>query len=857
MATQQDRRYSRIAFDQIVEDLGNILRAKEGALADFGESSYGRTLIELFAAVGDLNSFWVEKSFNESWLETAKNSASVYVGAKSLGYSIRRPVPARAGFGIALKRTGTKPTVKVTIPKNTLFSLAGQTLLTIDNVEFVYDRNEPNSDEGIMLIKSGRAIVIEGTIKKQQFFSNGTKFQEFTLVDTSFSDWFGNSDPNYIEPDLMKDRVNRFTQISSDAGLTDNADVLIGNEDKIFWRISRRGLHDPFLEDPTIVTEISTSNVNKTKNFSVLVTTANDGSTNFSFGDGVISAIPFGLIDVVYISTAGEDGNLLNVAGSALTTDSNDILITQINGKESDLSLEDLNIALTTDIRGGLNIESPDSVKRNAPKVYSTLDSLGNRNSYKLFLSRQADVKYANAFGEDVISRIRVNKFNIKYANVVRYTLLKDLYREKAGQFYATDPFEYYIPGYKVNGLVYTWEYDYSELPTQVSIDLDSEIIKNKIINDKLVIKDLNNNTITADIFVTKYIPSSLVPSTVFNSHIRPEDFLETGSQLEFINDSLNRRGYLTIGKNHTYVPPIVHDFTMKIDINLYDGSNFSDIKTIIVQKIYSYLKEHTDFATTVYRSKVESLVQALPEVAGLNLSFVPKENKFSNVDLEVVTFMSPEADQFIRRDDSGTINLSNTKIKFIFTFISEPGVEEIVEENAELVNLDANVRQKIQKYYVEKLSIVNKTNGVRTPKTTVTEEELNLFTSYIWTTGMNEVYTNLNNQYSDAKENGNADETKRLFNLIEALRGWYFKDGVVLFKDTDLVLNLQEDSTNALFKYKTYILEYIKMVRNVFATISARKLIDIEGNITNYSNENEIVQFSISSSDITIKLGK
>ena len=121
----------------------------------------------------------------------------------------------------------------------------------------------------------------------------------------------------------------------------------------------------------------------------------------------------------------------------------------------------------------------------------------------------------------------------------------------------------------------------------------------------------------------------------------------------------------------------------------------------------------------------------------------------------------------------------------------------------------------------------------------------------------MNEIYTDLNRKYGKAKENGESELANKLFSILEALRGWYFQSGVVLFKDTDTIHNLSEDSTNALFKYKTYLLEYIKMVRNVFATISARKLIDGDGNITNYSNENEIVQFAISSSDITIKLGK
>src|SRR5689334_13191517 len=135
----EERRYSKITFEQIVDQLGQILKAKEGTLADFGNSSYGRTLIELFAATTDMDAFWIDSAFKDSILETGKNFGPIYANSRSLGYSLRRPVPARAGFGIALKRTGSKPTVKVIIPKNTQFSISGVNLLAIDDVEFIFD----------------------------------------------------------------------------------------------------------------------------------------------------------------------------------------------------------------------------------------------------------------------------------------------------------------------------------------------------------------------------------------------------------------------------------------------------------------------------------------------------------------------------------------------------------------------------------------------------------------------------------------------------------------------------------------------------------------------------------------------
>ena len=113
----QNRKYTQITFDQVLNDLLKILRAKEGSLADLGEASFGRTMLELFAGNTDLMASYAEAVFQNAYLETATKLESIYLGARALGYSIRRPIPAKAGIGVQLKRTGVYPTVKVNIAK--------------------------------------------------------------------------------------------------------------------------------------------------------------------------------------------------------------------------------------------------------------------------------------------------------------------------------------------------------------------------------------------------------------------------------------------------------------------------------------------------------------------------------------------------------------------------------------------------------------------------------------------------------------------------------------------------------------------------------------------------------------------
>lgn len=874
-----NRKYTHINFEQVVTDLQSILSAKEGALADLGESSYGKTLIELFAANSDLIANWGESIFADTFLETATSPEAIYLGARSLGYSVRRPVPAKAGFGISLKRTGVYPTVKVNIPRGIQFSVSSVTMTAIDDCEFTYTRNDPNFEDGLMRLTSGRAVLAEGTFDTAEFFSDGTQNQEFIVGDATFSDYFGFGDPNWSEADSFRKRQLYFTTVTSDASLLDNFDPMNAVDDKVYWRISRRGFQDPTIDNTVNDIDNFIESSNKTTNYSVIIDTANDGRARLSFGDGVNSAIPFGRISVGYFSTRGEDGNLLNVAGSNLNTDSNGILITQADGSESDLLISDLNIALVTDIRGGLNIEDSDSIKKNAPQIYNSLDSLGNRASYKTFLSRYSDIKYANAFGEDILTRVKSKGYgkegpDIKYANIVRFTALKDLYRDKDGTYYPTDPFEYFVEGYKVNGLVYIWQYDYHTLPNSSEVDaideniqvLQSELqsqldsgdlqisVKNPETGEQNVVTDAST---IVNLYLSNFKTTALVPDSVFSAKLEPIDFTDYGSELEMILKALNRKGYITLGGGqHMYNHPIVHDFTIQADVILFRGMNFSDIKTKIRNAIYSYLKEYTEFASPIFRSKLECIIQRFPEVAGVNLKLVARGNDYEDLDLTRLAWMRSNTSQFINQAgidfDGFDINLT-----YDYRYKQTSGADASINDNELTFSIgsQSDLSTKIDQYYKSYIAYLNPLTGNYSPRVDLKEEDINKFTSYIWATMINGVYVPMFEKYKEERQRGDALTANSIYHVIEAMRGWYMDEGFLSFKPTEYILNLTEENGKELYNYFVYTLEYIKLVRNILAPSVARRLVDSNGNITQYSNENEIVQFNISAEDITVNV--
>ena len=862
MATSE-RKYTRVNFDQIVSDLSQILKAKEGALSDLGESSYGRTLIELFAANADLMATWAEASFQNSFLETAFTREAAYVGARSIGYSIRRPVPSTCGFGISLRRTGIYPTVRVIVPKGTTFATAGVTVTVMEDSEFLYDRTQLDYQDGLMKLVSGSAVAAEGVFASQQFFSNGTQNQEFILSDPNFSDWFGINDPTFDETQSASLRKNSFTTITTDSSLISNYSPQYAEGGSIWWRISRRGFQDPTLKITTnTATTISTNSVNVSNNYTAVINTANDGRAKIQFSDGINAAIPYGTITVKYFATQGEQGTRLNVAGTLMNPLSTNIIIIQSDGSISDLSIADLNFGLTTDINGGLNIESIESIKQNAPQIFNSLDSLGNRTSYNTFLRRISDVRYSNAYGEDVLARVTPNyKTNLKYSNIVRFSVLKDLYRLNEGKYYPTDPFEYYVDGYKVNGLMYLWQYDYTLQPTQQQVDiLNTQLldIRTKMTENAVQISIPSTVradefvNLTYDEFIAQYllpqVPLPIKPSAVFNANLTPLDFVVPGSELDTIIKALNRRGYLTLGGGQTmYDPPVIHDMTTDITVILYEGQTFGDVKQKIKNALYSYLRENTEFSMPIYRSALECIIQDFSEVAGVNLTFKPKPNQYVGFNVVTLPWLGNSTSQLINQtgiDFTGfqitlTCNTIFSAVPFTISF-------DITNQQ--------QLQNQIVNYYRSVIQYTNPVTGNSEVRPNLTEDMLNQFTTYIWVSMMNQIYDSLYNKYLEARASGDITAINSTYEVMNAIKNWYFNGTALAFTDTASVQNMVEVG-NTMFNYFVYALEYIKLVRNILGYYTTNRLIDSDGNVSLYSSNNEIVQFNISNEDIKIEV--
>lgn len=822
------RKYSNHTYLSILADLETILREKEGPLADTSEGSYGKTLIELFSAVGDNWNYWINRAFEDGNLDSAKSTEGVYIGARSLGYSIRRPTPSLASFGIRVLRTGRRRTINVEIKKGTTFSLGDLTLIASDNVKFTItpDREDPNETGVMTVIKDsdgyGRNVLIEGQMKTKTFYSDDSSFQEFIINDPSFSDWFGDRDPNYKEPDERRYRDKRFTTMTTDIGLAedDGTDAISTHGDKLYWRISRRGFNDPNLNQSTNSLELFESEKSRLTNFTCLMTTANDGNVKLEFHDGLTAAVPKGVIKVNYLSTNGSAGRRNNVFDSQIQVSSSaNVLITDERGRESDITLQDLEIRLLSDIQGGMDIETLQSIKKNASSVFSTFDTLTTHNSYVTFLKTRFGLRYARAFGEDEINKFKDLRSNIKYVNVVRYTGLKDLYEESNGNVFLVDERDYQLSGFKVPGLTYLWEFDYE-----------------KYTNDR-------NSSL------------SNVNTSIFRTHIDPKYYIRPGSELELIHKSLVTRGLLTV--EHAYVPPFVHHFDANIKLILREGSSFTNIKEQIIQEIYSYLKEYSDFSSPIYKSKITKLIEDFPEISGTNVKFVPEENDFNNLNLNQLRWFSPQTSPYI------TTSLSENSIDLNFQYTNNSSELKNVSITlpAQITSEDS-MSSRINNFISANVDI--KSSG-EISDTNLSADVINSISGYIWSQALNDVLMTIND-YLNSNISASSEEYNEILDLIYDLRTWDFNDNFnsnsnrISFDDSIVkYINSLQETTGNLFRYFTYTLEYIKLVRNVLRYHSSKFIIDDgdcgTGDLVNFSTDHEIIQLRVLPENITIEV--
>lgn len=335
MATEQvDSRndkflnYSKISYEDTLSQVSSILNLQTPRVQDFFNTSTGRMLHELFSAYTELLYRGIESGLLESYSPLATKLSSAIVDAEAKGYSIRRPVPAGASFYVILEGTVSHYSGSFTVKKKSSFSINSYPFIALDDYTFKWDAT------GKVTAPSTGAGIVQGSLKSATFTAEeGKIFQSFEIADPTFSQYFGDADPLY-------DQVpeNRITVVKVDG---------------VAWEIDRRTLYNA---DQSTAPSMQGGKLVKSTNYKCMVSTTPEGNIRILFGDGIISAIPSGNIEVTYLSTAGVAGNLYNSKDLKIEAQNVDIEAYPINS----INLDNISFYLNESAVGGADLESID-----------------------------------------------------------------------------------------------------------------------------------------------------------------------------------------------------------------------------------------------------------------------------------------------------------------------------------------------------------------------------------------------------------------------------------------------------------------------------------------------------------------
>ena len=182
-------------FDYRARDAGSLLAAMRALIPEKlpewtgheSEADFGNVLLELFAHVGDIISYYVDAAANESYLGTAQTRRSVIEHLRLIGYRLATAAPASVKLTLTISRPCSAPVV---VRKGNAFATSSQQ--DAPSVRFEYVRDDDLVidcadfvDAGGGRLRANIPIPVEeGELVADELVgvSDGTAHQRFSLV---------------------------------------------------------------------------------------------------------------------------------------------------------------------------------------------------------------------------------------------------------------------------------------------------------------------------------------------------------------------------------------------------------------------------------------------------------------------------------------------------------------------------------------------------------------------------------------------------------------------------------------------------------------------------------------------------
>jgi len=305
------------------------------------ENSIGNTFIRLYAYLGDLLFYKMNKLTNESYLQTVEIKDNILKIIKMLNYVPRKSTGSHGTVTFSINSAHYN---NIIIPQGTLIrSSGGISFYTIKEYELVIGDTSVDCK------------VIQGLQRESYFKGDGTTNQEY-YINIDNKDY-------YVGEDVFKYQSDEFKAIKLYVNNTEwtNIDNLIASEptDKVY-----------------------------------IVESFNDYGVKIRFGDGTFGAVPAlnDDIKVIYNVNIGVAGNV----------NSEDITTIETSIYDSALSLQTLTVTNKLAYINGGDPETVEEIRYNAPKYFASGDRGITKEDFEAMIEKDfANILDINIWAEE------------------------------------------------------------------------------------------------------------------------------------------------------------------------------------------------------------------------------------------------------------------------------------------------------------------------------------------------------------------------------------------------------------------------------------------------------------------------
>ena len=609
--------YSKVTHEQLLEQFKNRI-ISDPKFKDMSAAAIYQMYMEMMAGTFDMLHFYLGRTAEEMFLDSAKLDSSVIKLAKNLGYNPKRAIPATANIAIKLKG----PLPKTAANGDVIWFNNEKLQLKFNNKPYRLDHcysytlnaddiangvNNPNwsktiqysipsdiTDGWIPLTNRAEYLdkikIVQCEIKTTEIYAVANaehlteSYQCYDIDDIKFSNYYGLRDP-YAISDSEYVPMNGWCKVGIGLNKTD--------------AFSPEKLCDIEIENIYCNKRVKAANdeLGQTKKLNVCRIESNqDKTVRITFGDGAIVNNGFNnedeILYVQYVVTDGYAANTPDVVGSVLTNSSR--IMAHSAGKLYDIT-DNISFVLTTNISNGDDFESAQRIKNSAAVYFASRGQLINKkdfNDYFGSMSRPIHAKNAIAWTTTEL-KSKIRNMDDIYANALNgakdavfYTVIGDLYESLGNN------------KYKVKN-VYTSD--------------DSSIVGSTTLYNST--SDLLDHA--ADL--AKCIAGQ-TQSIAYAQQVDKSDpfYLNTNAIYTDIEEKL-QFGVVPIS-----LPPIVQYFDLVGNVEIERTTNVAQYQQDIESRIYKWLVDNQKFNNKIYKSDIIKMIYDNVATKSVNVDLTP-----------------------------------------------------------------------------------------------------------------------------------------------------------------------------------------------------------------------------------------